>query len=227
MLFTNTNEYPIQKPMFDLMFRSLIVLLACCLALAVSNASGAARPHSEAPAFNLPAADGSKVSLADLKGKTVVLEWLNYECPFSKMHYDSGNLPKMQAKYTGKDVVWLSIASSAKGKQGYFTAQEYVSENKKFENHASHVLLDVDGEVARKYGAKTTPHMYVIGPDGIVQYNGAIDSIPSSNASTLATAEPLAANAIEAVLAGKQPSPAATRPYGCGIKYGNVSGYDK
>lgn len=221
------STYSFQKTVIDLLFRATFLLAMVCLVLVVSEAHGAARPNSDAPSFTLSATDGSEVSLADLKGKTVVLEWLNYECPFSKMHYDSGNIPQLQQKYSKDNVVWLSIASSAKGKQGYFTANEYAMENKKFDNNANYVLLDADGKVARLYGAKTTPHMYVIGPDGKVRYNGAIDSIPSANEKTLSEATPYAANAIAAVLAGKSPEPAATQPYCCGIKYSSTSGYDK
>lgn len=191
------------------------------------NAHAVVRPGSPAPDFTLEAVSGEKISLKDLKGKTVVLEWLNYECPFSKMHYTSGNLPDLQEKYTGEEVVWLSVASSAPGKQGYFTASEYPAENKTYNSQSSYVLLDPTGQVARLYEAKTTPHMFVIDPAGNVQYNGAIDSIPSSRAATLATAEPWADNAVDAVLKQEPLDPAATPPYGCSIKFSDSVGYDK
>ncbi|MEM9964894.1 MAG: redoxin domain-containing protein [Asticcacaulis sp.] len=179
----------------------------------------AARPGTTAPAFSLKDVDGKTVSLASLKGKVVVIDWANYQCPFDKMHYESGNLPALQKKYTGKGVVWLTIHSSAPGKQGYHAPADMKKENVRVKNAATYVLTDYDGKVARAYDAKTTPQIYVIDKAGVLQYNGAIDSIPSAKADTLAKAVPHGANAIDAVLAGKKPSPAATQPYGCNIKF--------
>lgn len=184
-----------------------------------SQASAEALPGKPAPEFTAKTADGKELTLASLKGKTVVLEWANYECPFSEMHYKSGNLPELQKKYADKGVVWLTVMSSAEGKQGYYTADTIAERNKEMYNHASHVLLDSDGTIGKLYGAKTTPHLYVIDKDGVVQYNGAIDSIPSSDAKTLKEAKPLTADAIDALLAGKKPAEPYNQAYGCSIKY--------
>lgn len=195
--------------------------------LSVSSAFAAIQPGETAPDFTLTSSKGEAVNLSSLKGQIIVLEWLNYECPFSKMHYTSKNLPTLQETYTQKDVVWLSIASSAPGKQGYFTADQYAEQNTQFNSHASHVLLDPTGDIAKLYGAKTTPHIFIIDTEGHIAYNGAIDSIPSADSSTIAKATPYAEKAIHAVLAGKKADPDATRPYGCGIKYSTVEGYNK
>jgi peroxiredoxin len=188
-------------------------------ALAASAAFAEVGPGEKAPDFTAQAADGSTVTLSALKGKVVVLDWANYGCPFDHMHYSSGNLPKLQKKYAGKGVVWLSIMSSAKGKEGYYTQNELKDQDTKNNNHATHVLMDSDGKIGHLYEAKTTPHMFVIDAKGIVQYNGAIDSVPSTDQESLTRATPYAANAIDAVLAGKTPEPAFIPPYGCSVKY--------
>lgn len=198
------------------------VISAALMAVALgagAQAAHAVRPGTAAPAFNLKDPDGKSVSLSSLKGKVVVIDWANYQCPFDKMHYESGNLPALQKKYADKGVVWLTIHSSAPGKQGYHAPAALKAENARVKNAATHVLTDYDGAVAKAYDAKTTPQIYVIDKNGVLQYNGAIDSIPSSNANTLARAVPHGANAIDAVLAGKKPTPAATQPYGCSIKF--------
>lgn len=179
----------------------------------------AAKPGAPAPDFTVKDVNGKDVRLSSFKGKTVVLDWANYQCPFDKMHYESGNIPALQAKYKAKGVVWLTVQSSAPGKQGYHAPEDMKKENARVKNAASFVLTDYDGKVARLYEAKTTPQIYVIDKAGVVKYNGAIDSIPSNKADSLPKATPLAANAIDAVLAGKTPTPAATPPYGCSIKF--------
>ncbi|MFO1242782.1 MAG: redoxin domain-containing protein [Rickettsiales bacterium] len=200
--------------------RNLILSFITLLYIAIAQPAVAdINPGDAAPDFTAKAADGSDVTLASLKGKTIVLEWANYECPFSKMHYESGNLPSLQETYTGKGVTWLTVLSSAPGKQGYYSLSDAPARNEQMKNHATHVLLDATGTIGKLYGAKTTPHLYVIDAGGIVQYNGAIDSIPSVDAKTLAEARPLAANAIDAVLAGKKPEMASNQAYGCSIKY--------
>jgi cytochrome oxidase Cu insertion factor (SCO1/SenC/PrrC family) len=172
-----------------------------------------------APDFTAKADDGSEVTLSSLRGKIVVLDWANYGCPFDHMHYASGNLPALQQKYTGKGIVWLSVMSSAPGKEGYYTQDLLKEADTANNNHATHVLMDGNGKIGKLYGAKTTPHMFVIDAKGVVQYNGAIDSISSTEQETLAKATPYIANAIDAVLAGKNPDPAYTTPYGCSVKY--------
>lgn len=126
----------------------------------------ALEPGDGAPSFTLPDTAGEQVSLSDFEGKIVVLEWFNYGCPFVKKHYSSGNLPMLQEKYAGKGVVWLAINSSAEGKQGYMLGPEMAKASKKHGSKATAVLLDTDGKVGKSYGARTTPHMYVIGKNG-------------------------------------------------------------
>ena len=147
------------------------------------------------------------------------MEWHNHECPFVKKHYKSGNIPELQEEYTAKNVIWLSIISSAEGKQGYVTGKEADKNMAKAGAGPTHVLLDPEGEVGRRYGAKTTPHMYVIDAQGLVRYQGAIDSIKSANPDDIADAENYVVSALDAVLAGKPVETTVTQPYGCSVKY--------
>ena len=176
-------------------------------------------PGTPAPEISAKDIEGKEVTLAALKGKNVVLEWVNFECPFVVMHYQSENIPKLQKRFADAGVVWLSIHSSGAGKQGYFTPDQLKEQGKKFKSLATHVIADPKGEIGKAYDAKTTPHMMLVDAAGVVRYNGAIDSIPSTEAETLTKAVPQFADAVDAVLAGKEPSPAATKPYGCSIKF--------
>ncbi len=186
--------------------------LACGTALALE-------PGDAAPEFTLTDTAGKEVSLADYQGKIVVLEWLNYGCPFVKKHYDSGNLPSLQKRYTAKDVVWLSINSSAEGKQGYMPGQELAEASEKRGNKATAILLDTDGKVGKAYGARTTPHMYVIGKDGRLAYMGALDDKPTTDQSDLGEATNYVAAAVDALMAGGGVEVTKVKPYGCGVKY--------
>ena len=172
-----------------------------------------------APEFTAKTLKGESVSLADFKGKVVVLEWVNFDCPFVKKHYASGNLPKLQQDYTAKAVVWLTINSSAEGKQGYYEPAKMAERAAKEGNKASHFLMDTDGKVGQAYAAKVTPHLFIIGKDGVLRYDGAIDSKPSTDPADVATADKLFVNALDAVLAGKEVPQARNKPYGCGVKY--------
>lgn len=180
---------------------------------------GAATVGEPAPAFTLTDSDGKAHSLSDLRGKTVVLEWTNAECPFVKKHYDSGNMQKQQAAAVADGVIWLTINSGAPGKQGHVSGDQAnaIQTNWKAANTA--YLIDADGKVGRAYDAKTTPHMYVIDQDGVLRYNGAIDSIASADKGDLAKAIQYVPTALSAVADGKTPEPALTRPYGCSVKY--------
>lgn len=184
-----------------------------------SLAHAAILPGTVAPDFTLKNSNGEDVTLSSFKGSPVVLEWSNYECPFVVMHYGTGNIPNLQKSSTEQGVVWLTIHTSAEGEQGYYTPEQMKVENVKVNNQATHTLHDASGAVGKLYEAKTTPHMFVINAEGVVEYNGAIDSIPSAKAETLATAVPLTANAIDAVLKGEKPAVPASQPYGCGVKY--------
>jgi len=172
-----------------------------------------------APNFTLPDSDGKTRSLADYRGKYVVLEWINHGCPFVKKHYESNNMQTLQKDITAKGVVWLSISSSAKGKQGYMTAEEWKSAMKEKGMASTAVLLDPKGKVGREYGARTTPHLYVINPEGTLIYQGAIDDKPTADKSDIPGANNYVKGAIKAALSGQPVSMAQTEPYGCSVKY--------
>jgi len=175
----------------------------------------------KAPNFTLNSAKGKTHSLADFKGKYVVLEWVNYDCPFVKKHYGSKNMQKLQKEMTGKDVVWLSICSSAEGKQGYFTGKELTDRIAKEGSNATAYLIDADGKVGKMYGAKTTPHCFVINPEGELIYAGGIDDTPSADQEDVKTANNYVKSCIYEALEGKKISTATSKPYGCGVKYAN------
>jgi len=180
----------------------------------------AAEIGQAAPDFTVKNVKGESVSLSDFKDKVVVLEWVNYDCPFVKKHYEkSGNMPALQEKYTAKDVVWLTVNSGAVGKQGYHEPSKMAEIAAKQGNKATHFLMDTDGKMGKAYDAKVTPHMYIIHKDGKLVYNGAIDSKSTTKAEDVETADKLFVNALEAVLAGKEVTNAKNRPYGCGVKY--------
>jgi peroxiredoxin len=171
-----------------------------------------------APAFELTAADDKTYKLADYRGKHVVLEWTNHDCPFVKKHY-KGNMQALQKEFTGKGVVWLSIISSAPGKQGHVDAAKATELTKTRGAAPSAVLFDPTGNVGRQYEAKTTPHMYVIDPQGTLVYMGGIDSVPSTDVDDIAEATPHVKVALTETLAGKPVSTPVTKPYGCAVKY--------
>ncbi len=183
------------------------------------NSFAAVTVGETTPNFELTNENGKKVSLNQFKGKHVVLEWFNKDCPFVVKHYGSSNMQKLQKKYTGKDVVWLSIVSSAPEKQGHITPTEAMTMKKEGKNHATHILLDPSGEVGKKYGAKTTPHMFIITPDGKLAYQGAIDSIPSTNQDDISKAKNFVASNLDNLMNGKSVTVAQTKPYGCSVKY--------
>lgn len=172
-----------------------------------------------APDFNLTSAEGKTHSLADFKGKYVVLEWVNYDCPFVKKHYGSNNMQKLQKEMTSKDVVWLSICSSAEGKQGHFAGQELLDRIKKEGSNATAYLIDEDGSVGKMYGAKTTPHCYVISPEGNLIYAGAIDDKASADPEDIKKSKNLVKSCIDEAISGSAVSTATSKPYGCGVKY--------
>jgi len=183
------------------------------------NPLGKITPGKPAPKFELPDTKGNTIKLSDYKGKYVVLEWFNHGCPFVRKHYDSGNMQKLQKAYTGKGVIWLSICSSAPGKQGNCSASEH---NTMFaEKHAAPtaVLMDVDGKVGHLYGATSTPDMFIIDPKGILIYAGAIDDTPGTDITEISTAKNYVKQALDESMAGKPITTAHTRPYGCFVHY--------
>ncbi len=183
------------------------------------KASDAATVDTPAPAFTLMDQDGKSHSLSDFKGKVVVLEWVNFGCPFVRKHYDSGNMQKLQKDYTAKGVVWLSVSSSAPGKQGYFEADELKQRLTTEKSVPTAYLIDADGTVGKAYGAKTTPHMYVINKEGVLEYAGAIDDIASTDVDDVAKAKSYVSASLDALMAGKEVPVKSTKPYGCGVKY--------
>ena len=193
-------------------------LLAFAL-LACSAAVAAPTLGKPAPSFTLTDATGKSARLSDYKGKYVVLEWTNHDCPFVKKHYSSGNMQAQQNEWTGKGVVWLSEISSAAGKQGNVTAAQANALTKSRGAAPTAVLLDPSGTTGHAYGAKTTPHLYIVNPDGNLIYMGGIDSIPSTDTDDIAKATPYVKVALAEAMAGKPVSDASTRPYGCSIKY--------
>lgn len=172
-----------------------------------------------APNFSLPDTNGKTHSLADLKGKYVVLEWYQPDCPFVRKHYRSGNMQALQKEYTAKGVTWLSIDSSAPGEEGNYPASKLNEISAQDSAARTALLLDPSGEVGRLYGAKTTPDMYVIDPSGILVYKGAIDNKRSTDLADVKTATNYVKVALEAVMAGKTVATTATQPYGCSVKY--------
>lgn len=187
-------------------------------ALIVSSAS-AAPPGNAAPAFKEVNTAGKEVSLADFKGKTVILEWTNDGCPFVKKHYNSNNMQETQAAATQDGVVWLTVISSKPGSQGYVNGAQADKLTTDRGAKPTHVLLDPDGSMGKAYGAKVTPHMYIITPDGKIAYNGAIDSIQSNKVDDVPKATNYVNAALASIKAGKSPDPALTVPYGCDVKY--------
>lgn len=198
--------------------RSLLAALLAPL-LAPLLAHAAATVDAPAPAFKAVAADGKAVSLAGLRGKTVVLEWTNHDCPYVRKHYDSGNMQAQQKAATAQGVVWLQVISSAPGQQGFVDGATAQALNAKREAAPTGTLLDPQGEIGRLYGAQTTPHLYVIRPDGTLAYKGGIDSIATADKADIATAEPYVKQALAAVAAGRKVEKASTRAYGCSVKY--------
>ena len=194
-------------------FAALVALSTLCL-----PARAAAVIGQPAPAFRAPDLSGKVVSLADFKGKTVVLEWHNFGCPFVQKHYRSGNMQALQKKYAG-DVVWLSINSTHPGHPDYQSPETLGKELARFGATPTRFLMDESGAVGMAYGAKVTPHMYIIDPAGKLVYNGAIDDKRSANPDDVKTSRNLVAAALEDLRAGRPIGNPVNVPYGCTIKY--------
>lgn len=178
-----------------------------------------AKINEPAPDFRLKDSYGKEHSLSDFKDKIVVLEWINFDCPFVKKHYKSNNMQMLQEKYTEKDIVWLAICSSAKSKQGNFSNEEINKRTK--ENNAKYTayLIDESGKVGRMYGAKTTPHMYIIDRTGKLVYAGGIDDKPTTDIDDVEAAKNYVSAALDELLEGKEVSIKSSTPYGCSVKY--------
>lgn len=174
---------------------------------------------SPAPDFAVTDVDGNKVSLQQLKGRIVVLEWTNHLCPFVRKHYDSGNMQETQSYAKDNDVTWISVISSAKGKQGYVSDKEARENAHKDNAVPSHIIRDASGQLGQLYHAKTTPHIFVIDKDGKLAYMGAIDDIASVDQADVAKAVNYAKATINALKQGEEPEISVTSPYGCSVKY--------
>ena len=198
---------------------SIALQMAACSRNAAPTASAELEVASEAPAFTLKDASGKEHSLSDYKGKFVVLEWFNEGCPFVKKHYMSGNMQKLQQEYISKDVVWLSINYSAPGKRSHVTAETAPKMISEWNMKATDILLDHDGKVGKMYGAKTTPHMFVIDKQGKLVYQGAFDSRPTPNTADLVDAQNYVKMALDNTMAGKPVENPSKRPYGCTVTY--------
>jgi peroxiredoxin len=174
---------------------------------------------SAAPDFSLSDSNGTTHSLSQYKGKYVVLEWFNPECPFVKKHYGSDNMQKLQQEYTGKGVVWLTIDSNAPGSEGNMTPDQAQKVMNSWKTKQTALLLDPESKVARLYGAKNTPDMIVINPEGKIVYEGAIDSKATPNPADIPSSTNYVKAALDESLAGKPVSNPTTKPYGCSVKY--------
>jgi hypothetical protein len=197
----------------------IATLIAGLIALLISSAAAAVQIGQPAPDFTAVDSKGNKVQLSEFRGKTVVLEWTNADCPYTRKHYASGNMQSVQGLALKDGIVWLTVISSAPGKQGYVNGPgaDFLTESRKAVPTA--VLLDPTGVVARLYGAKTTPHMFVIDKSGALQYMGGMDSLATTDASDISRAEPYLKEAMVAVAEGDPVPHALTKPYGCSIKY--------
>lgn len=196
-----------------------VVMAGVLSAVLAAGVQAEVTTGAAAPDFTLTDTSGTSHNLSDFKGKVVVLEWVNHGCPFVVKHYSPGNMQGLQADYTSKGVVWLSICSSAEGKQGYYTAEGWQKLNAEKGGKATAILLDPEGTVGKLYGAKTTPHMYVINAEGTLVYQGAIDDKPSTDSDDIPGAKNYVKAALDEVLAGKPVTTGQTKPYGCGVKY--------
>jgi peroxiredoxin len=194
-----------------------LIGLACLPGAA--DPAAQARIGAPAPAFTLTDSNEKTVSLADFKGKTVVLEWTNHECPYVRKHYGGNAMQALQKKWTAQGVVWLTIVSSSPGAQGFVAPLEANKLTADRGAAPSAVLLDSKGAVGRAYGASVTPHMYVITPGGTLAYMGGIDDKPTTRLEDLKTAKNFVDAALTEVLAGKAVSVTTSRPYGCSVKY--------
>lgn len=198
--------------------RHLLLIAAAVLAYALP-AQAAVETGSAAPDFTLTDTTGQEHSLSDFKGKFVVLEWTNHLCPFVVKHYSSGNMQSLQEQLTADGAVWLQIVSSAEGKQGHVSPEEGEALRESQDVNSTAMLLDSDGTVGKAYDARTTPHMYLINPDGVLVYQGAIDSIRSTDPADIDKAENYLLSAYSQAKAGEPVEKGTTQPYGCSVKY--------
>lgn len=197
----------------------ITTLLTITAAITALFAADSPAVGTNAPDFSLTDSKGRTQSVSQYKGKYVVLEWFNPECPFVKKHYGSGNMQKLQEEFTGTGVVWLSVDSSAPGQEGNLTAEQANAKMTEWKTKQTALVLDPDGKAGKSYGAKTTPHMFVINPEGKIVYEGAIDSKATPNPADIANSTNYVKMALDESLGGKTVSNPNTKPYGCSVKY--------
>lgn len=193
--------------------------MVLAVAAVVLTVARAARVGERAPDFTATDTNGKTRKLSDYQGRFVVLEWTNRGCPYTQKHYNSGNMQRLQREWTAKGVVWLTVLSSSPGKQGYMTAAEENAYVKQVNASPMAVLLDPTGTLGHLYDAKTTPHIFIINPQGMLIYNGAIDDKPTTDLADVNGAKNYLSAALEEAMSGKPVTVATSRPYGCSVKY--------
>jgi peroxiredoxin len=198
---------------------SILTTLAVIATALVYASAWAAQVGVAAPDFSGTDSNGQVQTLAKDRGKFVVLEWHNQGCPYTRKHYESGNMEALQREWTAKGVVWLTVISSAPGRQGYVSAADENAYLKKMQADPTAVILDSNGQLGKLYGAKTTPHMFIIDPSGKLIYSGAIDDHPTSDPDDIKDSRNYVNQALTEAMAGKPVSEPVTRPYGCSVKY--------
>lgn len=198
--------------------KKILALAAASMAL-VGAAFADPAVDAAAPAFSGPASNGETISLDQFKGQAVILEWTNDGCPFVKKHYETGNMQKTQKTANDAGAVWITVMSSAPGKQGHADATRANKLKKEWASEPDYILLDPDGAVGKAYGAKTTPQMALIDKDGVLRYAGAIDDMPSANHATVNGADNYVLAALANLARGEPVAVKETRPYGCSVKY--------
>jgi peroxiredoxin len=193
------------------------IVSSTVLALAISAL--AVKVGDPAPGFSAVDNHGKMQKLAEYKGKYVVLEWHNQGCPYTRKHYESGNMQRLQKKWTDQGVVWFTVISSGPGTQGFVTPSQENEYLEKMHASPTAVLMDITGTLGHLYDAKTTPEMYVISPNGTLIYQGAIDDQPTTDEKDIAGAKNYVDAALSEAMGNKPVTVAATRPYGCSVKY--------
>jgi len=202
-------------------FVSIGLAAVACVGAVAQQTVAKATVGEPSPTWSAPDSTGKTQSLDAYKGKYVVLEWTNKDCPFVKKHYGSGNMQSTQAKAKEMGAVWLTVISSAPGNQGYLPPAEVNSYREQMRVKSAATLLDADGKLGKLYDAKTTPQIVVINPEGKVIYNGAIDDKPSPDPADIPSSKNYALSALTEAMAGKKVSVPTSRPYGCSVKYAN------
>jgi peroxiredoxin len=200
-------------------WRAFVSVAIALVALAIVLVAHAASVGQAAPTFTGKDSQGKTQSLEQYRGKFVVLEWTNRDCPYTKKQYDSGNMQALQREWMGKGVVWLTVLSSAQGEQGYLDAAGENAQMARVHAQPTAAILDPSGEIGKLYSAKTTPHMFVIDPAGKLIYAGAIDDKPTTDTGDVKTAKNYVSAALTEAMAGQPVQVASTRPYGCSVKY--------